>query len=186
MPNICLIKLLMIRHIFIFLCSCKPVSTFKYILEGNCKAMEIEINFIVNDKSLGVKNVDLNQFVPNQFEEKKNSDLNEAKKKKVKDIANYIQALCIVEYDGKEITDPAEKLAIFKTFRRSSLLDHISFLDLINFGVSNEQEFVCTQDGCDKSNGRLLRKELHPLEFLPITNDSKDKLRSVKRGKIFM
>ena len=145
---------------------------------------EAEKKFIYQSKILNSKKYrkelgELASFKSNQEEQ-----LKKLQADKAKETLLYAQASTIVAIDGVPITNLQTKAAAYKEIKRKARLDFLTFLEEIKFGIANEMTLVCPL--CGQEEKRTFRKELNPLEFIPISNDTTDKLRGSTTGNIFM
>lgn len=102
---------------------------------------------------------------------RKEKEIEEIKRCQKKDLSLYVRALSLVQKDGRDITDVQEKIEIYKKLPRSFLLEMISFMDELRFGIQDEKEIVCPL--CGRTDKRLLQRQLMYLELLPLDTDTK-------------
>ena len=145
---------------------------------------EADKKFIYQSKVLNSKKYrkelgELAAFKSNQEEQ-----LKKLQEEKAKETLLYAQASTIVAIDSVPITNLQAKATAYKEIKRKARLDFLSFLEEIKFGISNEMNLVCPL--CGQEEKRTFRKELNPLEFIPISTDTTDKLRGSTTGNIFM
>ena len=145
---------------------------------------EADKKFIYNQKVLNSKKYrkelgELAAFKSNQEEQLKKLQEEKAKEKLL-----YAQASTIVAVDGQPLTGIQEKAIAYKDIKRGDRLNFLEFLEEITFGIKNEMNLVCPL--CGREEKRTFRKELNPREFIPISNDTTDKLRGNSTGYIFM
>lgn len=119
-----------------------------------------------------------------ELKTQKEEELKGINKKKTKEVLIATRALALLEYDGKEIVDDYEKIAIYRKIDRDSLFNYIEFLDRLKFGIQDEREFTCPI--CGKINKRLLQREFDPLEFIPVESASTNRSTELKTTNIFI
>jgi hypothetical protein len=134
---------------------------------------------VVNSKKYRKELGELSVFKSNQEEQ-----IKKLQEEKAKEVLFYAQASTIVAVDGQAITNMQEKAKVYKEIKRKPRLEFLAYLEEIKFGIANEMNLVCPL--CGQEEKRPFRKELNPLEFIPISNDTTDKLRSTPTGNIFM
>ena len=134
---------------------------------------------VLNSKKYRKELGELAVFKANQEEQ-----MNKLKEQKAKEIVFYSQASTIVAVDGKPVTNMQEKAKLYKEIKRKARFDFLNFLEEIKFGISNEMTLVCPL--CGQEEKRTFRREINPLEFIPVSNDTTNKLRNTPTGYIFM
>jgi hypothetical protein len=162
------------------------IYEFRLMRVGDLLIAQREANkkFIYNQKVLNSKKYrkelgELAAFKSNQEEQ-----LKKLQEEKAKETLLYAQASTIVAVDGQPLTGIQEKAIAYKDIKRGDRLNFLAFLEEITFGIKNEMNLVCPL--CGREEKRTFRKELNPLEFIPISNDTTDKLRGNSTGYIFM
>jgi len=162
------------------------IYEFRLMRVGDLLIAQREANkkFIYNQKVLNSKKYrkelgELAAFKSNQEEQ-----LKKLQEEKAKETLLYAQASTIVAVDGQPLTGIQEKAIAYKDIKRKDRLNFLAFLEEITFGIKNEMNLVCPL--CGREEKRTFRKELNPLEFIPISNDTTDKLRGNSTGYIFM
>jgi len=162
------------------------IYEFRLMRVGDLLIAQREANkkFIYNQKVLNSKKYrkelgELAAFKSNQEEQ-----LKKLQEEKAKETLLYAQASTIVAVDGQPLTGIQEKAIAYKDIKRRDRLNFLAFLEEITFGIKNEMNLVCPL--CGREEKRTFRKELNPLEFIPISNDTTDKLRGNSTGYIFM
>ena len=98
-----------------------------------------------------------------------------------KSIVLYAKAMSLISVNGKELSNQ-EKIDTYSNLSRSLLLDFISFLDKIKFGIYDDIELACPL--CGKVSKESLRQELDILQLLPLDTDTDRKCGKLSRLNI--
>ena len=149
----------------------KDIITAQKIID---KKYAVEIKRIEMKKSHGVKKAEL--------EIEKEKEMNVIQTKKMKDLINITKALTIVNYNDRDIESNEEKIELYKKIKRKEMLEFGELLQMINFGIQDEREFVC--EHCGKTERRLLQREFDPYEFIPLDSSSSSELRKCPGSSI--
>jgi hypothetical protein len=99
--------------------------------------------------------------------------------KKGKDILLCVQAYTLKEVDGEPIKSNDEKLRIYKSLSRSSMLKLMSAFDMAKYGVHYEFDSKCNL--CGHEARRWLQREISILELLPFPDS--DRISSHKKSQ---
>jgi len=132
------------------------------------KKYSSRITAVHNRKEHGVALADL--------KEKKQKEVQQLEYERDKAIMLYGKAMSLVKMNGRELSD-SEKIETYSNFPRSLLLDYMTFIDKIRFGVNDTVELSCPV--CGKVSKESLRQEFDIIQLLPFDADS-----SGKRGKL--
>ena len=119
-----------------------------------------------------------------ESKERKMKELDLIAEKKEKDLISYARALALVSKNSNRIETDEERIAEYENIGGTVLIDFLSLLDDIKFGITDEREIKCNL--CGESKKRSLRRELDVLELLPTNTSSEGERGNVGTINIFI